>query len=154
MGEKGTILGHVPHPPRLRREVGAAIFDHAVPERHSAGVGVLEAGENTQQRRLTAARRPQDGRKRSFRDFEVEPVEYDTSAERLSQAGDHNARHVPNPDRCPEQQKPRCEAPGPSSPGRQVRTLMVNQGIRRYSSPKPVLPMSGAKTVPTGGPGE
>ena len=118
VGEKGTVLGHVPHPPRLRREVGATIFDHVLPEGHGAGVGILEAGQDAQQRRLAASRRPEHGRKRTFRHLEVEPVENDPSAEGLSQAGDDNARHVPNADRRPEPQKPRHEVPRRSSRGR------------------------------------
>ena len=67
------------------------MFDHAVPERHSAGVGVLEA-RRISAAAFTAARRPR--RPQAIPPgLEVEPVESDTRAQRLR-------RPAPQPASC------------------------------------------------------
>ncbi len=94
MREKCTVLWHIAYAPRFRGEVGPGVLDHLVPERHAAGVGVLEPGQYAQERRFTTARRAEDGRERALGHLEVETVQHDPGAERLPQPGDDNACHV------------------------------------------------------------
>ncbi len=71
--------------------MGAAVFNHCLPEHHAAGIRPLEPRKQAQKRRLAAARRPQDGGQRAFGHVEVDTVEYHPGAERLLEPRDDHA---------------------------------------------------------------
>ena len=68
--------------------MGAGVAEHPLAEPDRAAVGVLEAAEQAQQRRLAAARGAEDRGEAAGGDLEVEAGEHDRAAERLAQAGD------------------------------------------------------------------
>ncbi len=88
VGEEGALLGYEADRATLGGEVGLGIAEHALAEPDRAAVGVLEAAEQAQQRRLAAARGPENRGEAAGGDLEVEAGEHDRAAERLAQAGD------------------------------------------------------------------
>ena len=78
-----VVLEHHRDVPLLRRHVG----DVAIADRHPSAVGSLEAGEQSQRRRLAAARWPDQDQEFAVVDLEVEAVEGRTIMPRKA-AGD------------------------------------------------------------------
>jgi hypothetical protein len=61
-------------------------------EQHLPGIGPLEARNQTEQRGLAAARRPEQRKKLAFENIERQPVDNDSGAEALGQAIDAQQR--------------------------------------------------------------
>ena len=83
-GQLGLELGQLrprgADPVQSRARVAGDVLgqegvDEPAPARHRAGVGVLDAGEDAQQRRLAAAVGPQDADPHAVGELEVEPVD-------------------------------------------------------------------------------
>src|SRR5262249_10772072 len=68
--------------------------DGLVAERDRAGVGVVEAGHQPEQRRLAAAGRAEHGGQRAGRHVQVHPAQHLGGAERLGDAGAGQCRHA------------------------------------------------------------
>ena len=72
--EQAPVLRHETDPAPIRRNVVISVVDELTAKLHGTAVGAFEACDHSEQRRLTAARRPEDGGERSGHDREVETV--------------------------------------------------------------------------------
>jgi hypothetical protein len=77
--ERGVVLEHEPDPALLRRPRG----DVVALDQHAAGVGLLEARDDPEQRRFAAAARPEERRQRAGGDVDRDVVERDERPELL-----------------------------------------------------------------------
>src|SRR6185312_15912046 len=78
----------------LRRPRPAGAGDGLAAERDRAGVRVVEAGHQPQQRGLAAAGRPEHRGERPRRHVQVHPAQHLGGAERLGDAGEGECRHA------------------------------------------------------------
>ena len=77
--ERGVVLEHEADPAPLRRDVGRV----GAVDLDLAAVGLLEPGDDPQQRRLARAARPEQRGQRAVGDLERDALERDEVAERL-----------------------------------------------------------------------
>ncbi len=92
--EQRALLRHVADPAVLRRPRPAGAGDGRAAERDRAGVRVVEAGDQPQQRGLAAAGRAEHGGQRARRHVQVDPTQHLGGAERLGDAGEGECRHA------------------------------------------------------------
>src|SRR6476646_489896 len=88
MGEESALLGDEADRTSLGGQMSGLVAEHSLTEPDRAGVGVLEAAQQPQQRRLAAARGAEDRGQAAGWDLEVEIDEHVRVAERLAPAGD------------------------------------------------------------------
>ena len=79
MLERGVVLEHEADAPVLGRDAGGVLAQ----DQDAAGVGLLEARDHSQKRRLAAAARSQKGGQRAVRHLDRDVVEGDEVAELL-----------------------------------------------------------------------
>jgi hypothetical protein len=89
-GRAHRLERRAPVPQRVLGEEGDA---DAAAARDRSAVGLVEPGEEPQQRRLPGPVRAHDPDPRSLLDGEVEPVEHDPAAERLADGGGDDEGH-------------------------------------------------------------
>ena len=96
VGEEGVVLEDHPDLAALGRHPGAVAGDGHARDLDGAGLGLLEAGDQAQQRRLAAAGRAEQGDELAALDAELRVVDGPDGAEALRNAvaTDHPARHV------------------------------------------------------------
>jgi len=91
--EQRAFLGDVADAPALRRHVQAGAADGRAVDRDRAGVRALEAADQPQERRLAAARGPEDRDEPAALDREIDIRERAVRAEILRKPGDRKVRH-------------------------------------------------------------
>src|SRR5205814_1667719 len=87
--ERGVVLEDHADAAGPRRPLGHVV----VPDQHVAAVGALEAGDHSQQRRLAAAARAEQGGQRAFGDRHRDVVERGEAVEALRDVDHRDAAH-------------------------------------------------------------
>ena len=93
MGEQRTLLGYVPDAPVLGPHRPHPVVDDPTVDGHGARVDLLETGDQPQERRLPAPRRPEDGGGRPVGDDEIDMGEHRGGAEALGHAPELDRAH-------------------------------------------------------------
>jgi hypothetical protein len=92
--EQAAVLGDVTDPASFRRGVDTRTVDQDIADLDRARVRAVEAGQQPEQRRLPAARRPQDRRQGPGRHLQVHAGQDWMGAEGLIQAGNRQLPHA------------------------------------------------------------